>query len=149
MDESTRRLVAAEKNRELLNFHENLKSMRKLAASGNSDVDGTGKNWPHNLQKSNAYVPHLEKVFSNVRQRYGLSSGDKMENLDVNAAKWGMFMSVASSCNSSWERLSREFTFHQESDHAIIETVVSCNCESDHGSERITGIPVIDWQQQM
>ena len=35
MDESTRRPVEAEKYQELLNFHENLKSTRKLAASGN------------------------------------------------------------------------------------------------------------------
>ena len=33
MDTSTSRLVAAEKDQELLNFHENLKSTRKLAAS--------------------------------------------------------------------------------------------------------------------
>ena len=33
MGTSTRRLVAAEKDQELLNFHENLKSTRKLVAS--------------------------------------------------------------------------------------------------------------------
>ena len=32
LDKSTRRLVAAEKDQELLNFHENLKSTRKLVA---------------------------------------------------------------------------------------------------------------------
>ena len=37
-----------EKNQELLNVHENLKGTRKLVASGNSDIDGTGKIWPHN-----------------------------------------------------------------------------------------------------
>ena len=70
----------------------------------------------------------LIRVFSNVRQRYGLSSGDKMENLDVNAAVWKM-VSVhhSSSCNSSRERLFRESTFHQQSVHAIVETVVLCN----------------------
>ena len=49
--------------------------------------DGHGKFWPHSLQISVAHVPYLEKVFSNVRRRYGLKSGDKMENLDVNAAR--------------------------------------------------------------
>ena len=73
LDESTRRLVTAEQNRELLNFHENQKGTRKLVASGNSDIDGAGKIWPHNLQIYTAHVPHLEKVSSNVRQRYGLS----------------------------------------------------------------------------
>ena len=42
MNKSTRRLVAAEKDQELLNLHENLKSTRKLVASGNSDIDDIG-----------------------------------------------------------------------------------------------------------
>ena len=86
LDESARRLVAAEKNQELLNVHENLKSTRKLVASGNSDSAGADKMWPHNLRISTAYIPHLEKVFSDVRQRYRLSPGHKMEHFDVNAA---------------------------------------------------------------
>ena len=94
MDKSTRRLVAAEKDQEHQNFHENLKSTRKLVAHGNSDIDGIGTIWPHNLQTSIAYVSHLEKFFSNVRQRYGRKPGDKMEDLDVNAIIWRMFMSV-------------------------------------------------------
>ena len=50
------------------------------------------------------HVRHLEKVFWNVRQRYGLSPEDK---------------------SSSWERSFRDFTFHQELNLAIIETLVS------------------------
>ena len=84
MDKSTRRLVAAEKDVELLNFRENLKRTRELVAFGNSDIDGTGTMWPHNLHISTAHVSHLEKVLSNVRQRYPLEPGDKMEDLDVN-----------------------------------------------------------------
>ena len=79
MDESTRRLVAAEKDQQLLNFHQNPKSARKLVASGNSDIDGTGTVWPHNLHFISASVPHLEKVFSNVKQRYGRKLGDKLK----------------------------------------------------------------------
>ena len=41
-DKRTRRLVAAKKDQELLNFHEYLKSTRKLVGSGNSDIDGIG-----------------------------------------------------------------------------------------------------------
>ena len=78
----------SEKNQELLIFSENIESMRKLVAPGNSDSKGTGKIWPHNLHVSTACIQHLDKVFSNVRQRYRLSSGDKMEHLDVNAALW-------------------------------------------------------------
>ena len=75
-------------------MHENLKGTRKLVASGNSDIDGTGKIWSHNLHKSTAYFRHLEKVLWNVRQRCGLSPEDKREDLDVNAAMWRIFMSV-------------------------------------------------------
>ena len=75
-------------------IHQHFKSTRKLVASGNLDIDGTGTVWPHNLHISAACVPHLEKVFSHVRQRCGLKPGDTMENLDVNAAICGIFMSV-------------------------------------------------------
>ena len=127
MDKSTRRLVAAEKDQELLNFHENLKRTRKLVASGNSDIDGNGTTWshnphersestsrlvaltsensesidgndtvwPHNLHISIAYVLHIEKVISNMRQRYCRVPGGKMENLGVNTIIRGMFMSVS------------------------------------------------------
>ena len=42
----------------------------------------------------------------------------------------------SSSCSSSWERLCREFTFHQKPALANIETVIQCNWEVDQGSER-------------
>ena len=94
MDKSTRRLVATEKDQELQNFHENLKSRKKLVASGNSDIDGIGTIWAHSLHLSTAYVSPLEKVLSNVRQRYGRKPGDKMEDPNVNTIMWWMFMSV-------------------------------------------------------
>ena len=62
--------------------------------SGHSDSEGTGKFWPHNFQKSTVFIPYLEKVCSNVRQRYRLSPGDKTEYVGVNAAIWRIFMSV-------------------------------------------------------
>ena len=65
------------------------KSTTKLVASGNSDIDGIGTVWPHNLLKYIVYVPDLEKVFSNVRQKYGLKPGDKMETLGVDAFFFG------------------------------------------------------------
>ena len=71
-----------------------------------------------------------------------------MKNLDVNAAKWvKMYFRYSSSCSSSWERLCREFTFHSEFVHAVIETVDSCSREADHGSERNYRYPATDWQQ--
>ena len=46
MDQSTRRLVAAEKVQELLNLHENMKSSKKLTSSENSDIDGNATQYP-------------------------------------------------------------------------------------------------------
>ena len=58
-----------------------------------------------------------------------------MENLDVNAVFWKIFIfRHSSSCSSSWKRLFRKFTF-QESVHTIIETVVSSDWETDYGSD--------------
>ena len=36
-------------------------------------IEGSDKIWPHNLHISTKYVPHMEKVFSIMRQIYGLS----------------------------------------------------------------------------
>ena len=70
-----------------------------------------------------------------------------MESLDVNAAIWSLFcVRHSSSRSSSWKRLFREFTFHQESVYTIIETVVSGKLITDQ--IEITSIPVIGWQQQ-
>ena len=98
---STGKLVAREPNQDAASSSqvwqkdaEMDKSTTRLVASGNSDIDGIGTVWPHNLLKYIVYVPSLEKVFSNVRQQYGLKPGDKMENLDVNAIIWRMFISV-------------------------------------------------------
>ena len=60
-------------------------STRRLVASGNSEIEGKDKNWPHNLHISKDGGPHMEKVFSNVRQRYGLSPRDEMKYLDLKA----------------------------------------------------------------
>ena len=64
-DESTRRLEA-------------------LMAEISEFIDGNDTVWPHNLHISAAYVPHLEKVFANVRQKFGRKPRDKMEDLDGN-----------------------------------------------------------------
>ena len=63
-------------------------------AENSESIDGNDKVWPHNLQISTAYVPHLEKVFSNVRQRYRHKQGDKMKDIDVNMSIWGIFMTA-------------------------------------------------------
>ena len=82
LDESTERLVATEEDQEHLNFSEDSKSTRNFVASRNSETEDEDEIWPHNLHVSKDGVPHMEKVFSIVLQRYGL----KMKDLDVNAA---------------------------------------------------------------
>ena len=94
LDVSTRKLVATEEDQDHLNFPEDSKGTRRLVASGRSEFEGKDKIWPHNLHLSVDGVPHMEKVFSIVRQRYGLSPRENMKDLDVHATTWGVFMSV-------------------------------------------------------
>ena len=62
--------------------------------SGNSGTEGNDEDWSHNLHISTTYVLHMEKIFSIVRQRYGVSPRNQMKNLDMNTAIWDIFMSV-------------------------------------------------------
>ena len=103
LDESTRRLVATEEDQKHLNYPEDSVSTRQLVASRNSETEGGDKAWPHNLQISTNYVLHMEKVSSIVRQRYGLSPTDQMQDLDVKTAVLCFFyVCHSSSCSSSW-----------------------------------------------
>ena len=72
--------------------------------SGNSETEGNDNDWSHNLQKSTNYVLHMEKVFSIVRQRYGLSPTDRMKDLHVNTDSYmeNIHVCHSSSCSSSW-----------------------------------------------
>ena len=67
--------------------------VEKPAAKGSDIVDVDSKE-PKNFQSSVAYVPHLEKVQSKLRQKIGRKSGDDTNNLDTNSLIWGMFMSA-------------------------------------------------------
>ena len=53
-------------------------STRRLVTSGNSEIESKETNWSHNLHKSKDCVPHMEKVLSIVRHRYGLSLRDEI-----------------------------------------------------------------------
>ena len=83
-----------------------------------------------------------------MRQRYDLKPGDKMENLHVNAAFGGMFVSI-----------TLQTAGHLGQDHS--ESLLSIKNQHKqslkqlfHATEKlitdqkeITSIPVIDWQQ--
>ena len=56
---------------------------RKLAAENFDINDEDDSEWPHNLRISRANTPHLEKVYSNLRQQLKRKPEDKMEVLDV------------------------------------------------------------------
>ena len=65
----------------------------KPAAKG-SDIVDVDSEWPNNYQISAASVPHLENVYSNLRQKIGRKSGDDTNDLDTNSLMWGIFMSA-------------------------------------------------------
>ena len=97
---STGKLVATEEEQEHLNCPEDSVSTGKLVApgnpgnSGNSGTEGNDEDWPHNLHISTNYVLHMEKVFSTVRQRYGLSPTDQKKDFDVNTAMCSVYLCV-------------------------------------------------------
>ena len=90
MSERARKLVVVDTNPDQ-NFPDRA---RKLAAENVDINDEDDSKWPHNLRISRANVPHLEKVYSNLRQQLKRKPEDEMEDLDVNTFKWGMFMIV-------------------------------------------------------
>ena len=118
-----RKLVATAEDPEHLNFTED-----SFIASGNSEIEGKDNIWPHHLHKSKDGVPHMEKVFSIVRQRYGLSL--KRPGCERSHMRY-IYARHSSSCSSSWYRQYGEFSIYQESIQEIIETVVSSDSEAD------------------
>ena len=102
LDVGTRKLVATEEDQEHLNFPEDTVSARKLVASGNSETEGSDKIWPRSHDIPTNYVLHTEKVFSIVRQRYGLSPMDQMKNLEGEHSFLGyIYVCHSSSCSPS------------------------------------------------
>ena len=77
-----------------------------LMAENSESIDGNDTVWPHNFHISAAYVPHLEKVFSNVRQKFCRKPRDNMADLDVKYVDMEIiYESHSSSRSSSWKRL--------------------------------------------
>ena len=88
-NDSARRLASTGTNQNL-----GFQDREWRLAAKNSDIIDDDTEWPNNYSIFRAYVPHLEKVYSNLRQKLGRKPGDKMEYLDVNSLIWRMFMSV-------------------------------------------------------
>ena len=67
---------------------------RKLAAE-NSDINDEDDTKCRTISLYLVpFVPHLEKVYSNLRPQLKRKPEDKMEDLDVNSLIWGMFVIV-------------------------------------------------------
>ena len=89
-NDSVRKLAAGGTNHDL-SFQE---CARKLAAESSEINDEDDSGWPHNLPVSRANVPHLEKVYPNLRQQLKRKPEDKMDDLDVDTLIWRMFLTV-------------------------------------------------------
>ena len=83
-----------------------------------------------------------------MRQRYGLSPGDKMENLGVNAAVWRIFVSVTlQAAVHRGKDYSENLRSIKNQSMRSLKQLFHVNGKLNQ--EEITSIPVIDWQQQM
>ena len=70
----------------------------KLLASRNSEFSGNSKagskNWPHHFLMSPEVPPHMEKVYSILRQVYGRSPTEDLNDIDENTVMWRKFMNT-------------------------------------------------------
>ena len=156
LDVSTGNPVATEEDQEHLNYPEDSVGTGKLVApgfpgnSGNSGIEGNDEEWPHNLHISTNHVLHMDKVFSIVRRRYGLSPTDRMKDPDVNTAIWGHIYVCHSSTYNSSKKITQKIcdlprihpwslwdSFFQVTERLITEQT------------EITGLTTIDWHQPM
>ena len=94
------KLVATEEHQEHLNYPEEFAGSGNLSHQDTKDIqefqgtqetpeaEGNDKDWPHHFRISSNFVPHMNKVFSIVWQRYGGSPTDPVKDLDVTPAIW-------------------------------------------------------------
>ena len=112
---------------------------RSSENSGKS-IAGSRK-WPHNFHMSPAAVPHMEKVYSIVRQIYGRSPTDDLNDFDENNAFWGTFMNVTlQAAVHLGRRPSGESTIYQESTPEVCEKLIKDQTE-------ISGLTTIDYKE--
>ena len=76
-----------------------------------------------------------------MRQRYGLKPDIYIENLDVNAIKWRMFMSVTL---QAAVHLGKD---DENQPKRTLKQLFNITEKLIRDQKEITGIPVINWQQ--
>ena len=83
------------------------------------------RKWLHNLHMSPAVVPRVDTVFSIVRKIYDREPTDNMDDLDVNAAIWGLFLNTfLRAAVHLGQDYAEIFTICKESSLGVCETVV-------------------------
>ena len=93
--------------------------------------DEDDSKWPHNLRVSRANIPHLEKVYANLRRQLKREPEDKMDDLYLNAMIRGTFMLVTQQAAVSLgQKLFGELTFNQKPATRNNETIVRSNQEA-------------------
>ena len=126
LSERARKLAAVDTNQDQ-SFQERA---RKRAAEYLDINDEDDSKWPHNLRVSGAHVPHLEKVYSNLRQQLkreaeGQHGGSQCEYDDMENVHVGH----PASRSSPWQWLFGESTLNQKSFTKNNEAVVRWNRE--------------------
>ena len=59
------------------------------------EAEGNDKDWPHHVRTSPNYVQHMEKGLLDRETKHTVESPtDDLNDLGVNTAIWGIFMSV-------------------------------------------------------
>ena len=132
IDRVAEKPVATDKSQESLEFSESeswsnheKEVTRKLVAfrtAGNSENSKAGnRKWPHNFHMSPAVVLHMGKVYSIVRQIYGRSPTDDLNDLDVNTAVLNVTLQAAVLLGRDHIENLR---FYQESILVVCRTVI-------------------------
>ena len=159
LDVCTGKLVATDKDQESLNFPETVCTGKlvapgyggypgNLGTPGNSeDSESEGRIWPHHFHVSSDCAPHMEKVFSIVRQTCGRNPTDNLNDIDVNTAVWSIFMSVTL---QAAVHFGQEKTEHlQSTKNQPLKSVKQLFQTTERlikDQAEITGLSTIDWK---
>ena len=136
---STGKLVAAE--------HRGFSGNPEIP-EGSEDSELNSRIWPHHFRISPDCVPHVEKVFSIVRKINDRKPTDDLDDLDVNAAIWGVFMSVTlqAAVHLGRDCLQNLRSVKNQSSKSVDQLFRTTEKLLKEQTE-ITGLCTIDWNQ--
>ena len=101
--------------------------------------------WPHHFHVSSDRVPHMEKVFSIVRQTYGWSPTDDLNDLDVNTVVWGKFVSVTLQALDDSDNLRSI----KNPPLVSVDQLFRTSEKLINDQMEITGLSTIEWNEPM